>query len=159
MKGGNKLPTSMKQGMLLLNPEPLKEIPQPPEGLDEITEKVWYDTADMLVREKILTEFDLNLLKHYCVISGLCIKFELYLCSPEATIFSTREKQLLRQNPYLKQYQDLSKQLLSVAEHFGMTPKARGKVGIKGPKAEVQTDKLKDFIDGGTTYEEDEAGL
>lgn len=159
MKGRNSIPVSMKQNKLLLNPEPLKELPPIPDGLDEYAAKSWEDMGGLLIQEKILTEFDLTLLRHYCVLNSLCIRYETYICDVDSPIFGKGQTGLLRQNPFVRQYQDVGKQMLQVAEHFGMTPKARGKVGIKSPTADIEQDELKKFNTGKQSYGKDDIGL
>lgn len=148
MNGRNPLPSSMKKGKQLLDPEPLDEVPTCPDGLDDYAREAWNEMAELLVQEKMLTRFDLEMLKHYAQISSLLKRFETYFSMHETELFDNNGSAILRKNPYVEQYLNIGKQLEKVAEHFGMSPKARGKTGFKSSQADKNTDKFNSFMNG-----------
>lgn len=158
-RGRNPLPNSMKTGKILLDPKPLDEIPSPPDGLNEYAIAAWNELGELLVEEKILTKFDLDMLKHYAQVASLLKQFELYFASHEAELFDNSESKIIRKNPYVEQYLNIGKQLASIADHFGMSPKARGKVGIKSNKADKERDKLSQFLAGNSERSDEDINL
>jgi len=97
---------------------------------------------------ELLTEADLHMLGVYVD------KLDRWLIAKERTendgawyvVVNRDEQEVVKKAPWAKDYQELGKELLQLADHFGMTPSARNGLEVKTTAA--QKDDFKDFLFG-----------
>lgn len=126
------------------SPEVYTEVPPTPPDLDLIAALEWDRVTPILVSHGILASVDVNQLVQYCKIVSLVARYEEKL---KGNIFYETPLGQPKTNPWIKEYESLTKTMFSLADHFGLSPKARGRVGLKSPHVEQKKDTFEEFID------------
>lgn len=128
------------------SPEVYTSVPPTPPDLDLIAEREWDRVTPILVDHGILSSVDINQLVQYCKVVSLVAKYETRI--KESPIFFETPLGLPKNNPWVKEYESLTKTMFMLADHFGLSPKARGRVGLKSPNTVEKKDDFGEFIDG-----------
>lgn len=128
------------------SPEVYTEPPPPPPDLDLIALREWDRVTPILVDHGILASVDVNQLVQYCKIISLVARYEEQL--KDTSLFPETKDGSPRGNPWVKEYESLTRTMFALADHFGLSPKARGRVGLKSPNTVEKKDDFGEFIDG-----------
>jgi P27 family predicted phage terminase small subunit len=135
-----------------VEPDPITQIPEPPEGLDEYGIKEWYAKATQLVAIKMISDADLGAL------FALCNEFQNYIaaeaiCKKNARFYALKDEagkvKCWMIHPAHTVAQQHLKAYQSLCNEFGMTPASRVKLpeGVKDPRE--KTASILDFVKGG----------
>jgi len=156
MKGRKKIPTKIKESRGTLqkcraNPnEPdyvtMNEIPDPPEYLTEYGKGIYYDTADELLQNGILTKISFPIFIIYCIeISRYFDAINQINEKKAVFMWEGPTGRKLSINPYHRISMDALHNVMRIACEFGITPASQSKItaGVKDKKDEL--DKLMDI--------------
>jgi P27 family predicted phage terminase small subunit len=108
----------------------VREIPDPPEYLDEVGRKVYYSTAEELLRLGLLTNISLPLFVIYCVEISRYYEALKQLSTSPLIIKGTNGGDP-KPNPWIKIANTALLNATKLAGEFGITPATSGKVSVK----------------------------
>jgi len=108
-------------------------MPKAPEHLNKEARAVWARVAPGLYTSGLLTELDAEALGAFCVCSARLAEAERHLAAEGPTTVGARGA--MRQSPWLSIAAAARRQMLSLAQEFGMTPSSRGRIKAGEPPA------------------------
>lgn len=147
-QGRKPLPTEVKRtkGTLQkcrtleneMRPELINDIPQPPEYLDELGQKEWFDIVPELKKTGVLARLDLSIIAMYCneIATYIDCQQQMRKAGTRVMVIKGEDNKVkyAQQVPYQKIANDAMAKALSIATEFGFTPAARTRIGA--PKKE-----------------------
>lgn len=153
MAGRKPVPTKLKvlrgnPGKRPLNAsEPkarvLKEVPQPPDFMDEVAKAEWWRMGQELVDMGMLTSSDRAALIGYCISYARVAAIELELSTGREELVLVADKGGEYINPMVNIQSMALKQMKAYLTEFGMTPSSRTR--IKVPDAPKE-DPFENFL-------------
>lgn len=143
-KGRNALPSTMKAAKQIFSPQPLTEVPPPPETLSADGKSLWEAICTELIHYKVIAVCDLWFIEKYCQYWSMLCRIEAYLddLTAQGILFSTVNG-VSRSNPVITQYNTALKNFASLSSYLGLNPKARGSIGVTGKQE--SNDPLDEF--------------
>jgi P27 family predicted phage terminase small subunit len=117
--------------------------PEPPEHLNKEAKAVWAKVAPKLYAAGLLTELDREALGALCCCAARVAEAERHLAAEGPTVVGARGA--MRQSPWLSIAAAARRQMLSLAQEFGMTPSSRGRIKAGEPPA-VRDDDFDDLL-------------
>lgn len=144
MKGRKRLPTVVKKSRGTLQPcrtnpnEPdyilVKELPDPPDWLNEDGKKIYYDTAEDLLKQRILTRISYPVFLMYCVEISKYFEASKQLKKTSMVYKSSTSEPKV--NPWQRVANDSLSNSLRIASEFGLTPASSSKIDAEPIKDE-----------------------
>jgi P27 family predicted phage terminase small subunit len=137
-----------------IEPDPIGEVPEPPDYLDEYGQAEWRSKASHLVAMGLISEADLGAL------AALCNEFQNYLAAEAACRKNARYYAVLGDDKKVKYWgvhpahttaQQHLKAYQSLCNEFGMTPASRVKLPDGQVDKRKKTASILDFVKGGST--------
>jgi P27 family predicted phage terminase small subunit len=128
-------------------PEGVDETPDPPAHLSGEARVEWARTFPILLRNKMISEVDINAFSAYCQAYGRWIVAESYVAKQGEVLISPSGFPI--QNPYLAVANKAMEQMHKLETEFGMTPSSRSRVSTGAPNKKAN--RFLDLIDGGKT--------
>lgn len=112
---------------------PVNEMPPPPAHFKEDEVEVWNRVGNVLIGMNVLAVGELEMFQRYCVMSAKWLRFKVFLEENGDGVYiqyepGTRRIKYVGQVPQVAEFKDLSKQLLTYEQHFGLTPSSRSTV-------------------------------
>jgi len=122
-------------------PEPISEIPDPPDELNDDAKTEWARVCDELYRVGLLSRIDRSALAAYCQAFGRWMQAERGIrdmaVDPKTMggIIVENSAGNLAPNPLVGIAHKAMHDMMRYAEHFGMTPSARARLDSETPRA------------------------
>ena len=129
------------------NPEGVDETPDPPAHLSGEARVEWARTFPVLLRNKMISEVDINAFSAYCQACGRYLVAESMVAKQGEVLISPSGFPI--QNPYLAVSNKAQEQMHKAETEFGMTPSSRSRVSTGAPSN--KKNRFLDLIDGGKT--------
>lgn len=160
-RGRKPLPTQIKKlkGTLEksrvlddeMTPEPVSEIPLPPEWLNDIARQEWYRVVGGLAALKMVSSLDLGMLAIYCNEMSVYIEIEEMLRQKDRVMVFKHENGQLKYAqvvPYQKVADRAFEKAMKIATEFGFTPASRTRISTGQAKlpGEVSNDPLDELM-------------
>lgn len=129
----------------------LTTVPKPPRDFDQTHAALWKDFAKTLLGLRILAEQDLPMLRTLCETWVLRDKAHSDL-NIEGIIYKITNQNgeiVLKENPANGLYIKYNAQVVQIANHFGLTPKARQTLKVeaaKNPEKDNQREALQNLF-------------
>lgn len=151
MPGRKRVPTVIKQARGTLQPcrtnpnEPdyvlAHDIPDPPDFLSEYGRKVYYSTAEELLRVNVLTNISLPVFIMYC--TEMSKYYEASQQLKKTSVVYKSSSSDPKVNPWQRVASDTLNNIMRIATEFGITPASAGKVKATPPILDPKAEKLK----------------
>lgn len=145
------MPTVIKRARGTLQPcrtnpnEPdyvlIHEIPDPPEFLSEYGRKIYYSTAEELLKVNVLTKISLPVFIMYC--TEISKYYEASQNLKKTSIVYKSSTSDPKVNPWQRVASETLGNIMRIATEFGLTPASSGKVNATPSKLDPKAEKLK----------------
>ena len=154
MKGRKPLPTEVKRARGTLQPcrtrtdemrpELVRDMPEPPEYLDEYGRAEWERILPELKASGVLARLDLSIIAMYCNEIATYIECQQQMKKAATRVMVIKDDsgkvKYAQQLPYQKIANDALEKAVKIAAEFGFTPAARTRIGVGGtekPKSAI----------------------
>lgn len=126
-----------------LKVEPLEKMPAPPDDLTDAAQKVWVSTCLKLLRLKILSEQDTDLIEQYAiaVVTARDAAYDIH----ENGFSLENDKGTRYTNPAVATLKQAQSIIMAVSDRFGFSPYARQKLKA-GPGEKKKVDPLAELL-------------
>jgi P27 family predicted phage terminase small subunit len=114
-------------------PTPKLELSKPPAHLDAEAKREWRRVAPQLYECGLLTVLDVDALAIYCASWSMWVEAEKQLEEQGLTV--PGRSGTMKANPWLAVANQARRQMLAMAQEFGMTPLSRGRIKVEPPQS------------------------
>jgi P27 family predicted phage terminase small subunit len=142
MRGRKPKPTALKvlygnPGKRTLpdnEPEPPREIPDPPDHLDEAAQKEWIRITELLSQLGLIAQLDMAGIAAYCVAFSRWADAERKVAKHGIIVMSP-DKKFPMKSPYLCVAESAMEAMRKLLSEFGLTPSSRTRLSgtVKRP--------------------------
>jgi P27 family predicted phage terminase small subunit len=143
IKEGNPHKRPLPQTVLVGGRPDLEEFREPPPDLPVEAQEFWRDTVLELINVGIVDRVDRPVLRQIAIQYARIAQAQRVLAEQGHYVRGSVGQ--LREHPALKIERDATSLFMKMAEHYGLTPVARTRLGL----AELQRRSLKQELEGG----------
>jgi P27 family predicted phage terminase small subunit len=126
-------------------PQPLNVAPPMPAHLDKEARKAWRHVCPILLRTRVLTEADGNILAAYCQVYSTWVQIrEAINKKGIGALLQKARTGFIQQSPLFTMERDCIQSMTTIGRELGMSPSARSRIQISDnvSKSDVITDAI-----------------
>lgn len=124
---------------------PINVLPLPPEGYSDLQKQLWVDICEYLQAHGTLQSIGTLLIGVYCDMYKIYYDSQIQIQNDGLFIkVNTRSGHVMRKHPCLDIIKDALNHMTAIADRFGFTPLAQGKISksFEAPTNEVIDDEF-----------------